>query len=30
VKSVDKAEAVAKSLLTGESRKRDDFWAWLK
>ncbi|EIE18909.1 hypothetical protein COCSUDRAFT_59833 [Coccomyxa subellipsoidea C-169] len=30
MKSVDKAEAVAKVVLLDECRKRDDVWAWIK
>lgn len=30
VKSVDKAEAVAKVILLDECRRRDDIWAWIK
>ncbi len=30
IKAIDKAEAVAKSLLVDESRQRDSVWAWLK
>lgn len=30
VKSVDKAEAVAKTVLLDECRARDNAWAWIK
>jgi hypothetical protein len=30
LKSVDKAEAVAKTLLREDCKRRDSMWAWLK
>ena len=31
IKTVDKAEAVAKTILvSGDCRKRDSIWSWLK
>ena len=31
IKTIDKAEAVAKTiLLSGDCRKRDSIWSWLK
>lgn len=30
IKSIDKAEAVAKAVLMDECRRRDNAWSWIK